>query len=417
MEAEASRPDLWEDPARAQRLLSELGDLRETLETVDELGRKLEDAEILLELLREEEDPELAQEFEGIVRSLEEALERFELRLLLTGPYDARNAIVEIHPGAGGTEAQDWAEMLYRMYTRWAEDHGYGVEVLDLLPGDEAGIKSVTFLVKGRYAYGRLLSERGVHRLVRISPFDASGRRHTSFASVNVLPEIEEDVEVHIRPEDLRIETFRASGAGGQYVNMTDSAGGVRHVHILSTRSARAERLDAQVFGTDVYLHILLDLGEDIHGSERRVPPSGSVKRRYAHETMHAAFGKKAAIGVSSLHEKRDALDSRLVSRKEVEDFHAVPMVLGPAGVHPVEHLCPILSLGTTGSGVDFHDRVARVVRPGEEETKFEALERLLKGANDPLELLSELWIFLFPKELEQNLRVFQLPPQLVHRL
>lgn len=185
-----------------------------------------------MDLCSEAEDEDLEEELKTGVKRLTEALDRYDRENLFTGPYDDRNALISLHAGAGGTEAQDWVEMLFRMYGRWAQQQGFQVEVLDILPGDEAGIKSITGLISGKYAYGYLKAERGVHRLVRISPFDASGRRHTSFASVDVIPEVEDDSEVDINPEDLRIDTYRASGHGGQHINKTDSA--VRITHIPS---------------------------------------------------------------------------------------------------------------------------------------------------------------------------------------
>lgn len=211
--------------------MKERAGLLEVVQQWRKPAQGLEDVQVFLELA-EEGDEEALGEVKQKIRDLEEEVRTLEFRRMLSGEHDAGNAIVSLHPGAGGTEAQDWADMLLRMYLRWAERKGYKVEVVDCLPGDGAGIKSVTFTVEGPYAYGHLRAEAGIHRLVRISPFDASARRHTSFASVFVYPDIEQDFEVEVRDEDLRIDTFRASGAGGQHVNKTDSA--VRITHLPS---------------------------------------------------------------------------------------------------------------------------------------------------------------------------------------
>ncbi|MGF9910050.1 peptide chain release factor 2 [Brevibacillus porteri] len=225
-------PDFWDDNDAAQKTISELNAIKSLVETMSKLDSQYEDLQVMLELVIEEGDSSLIQDLYDSTQELRKSFESFELELLLSDEYDKNNAILELHPGAGGTESQDWASMLLRMYTRWGDAKGFKVETLDYLPGDEAGVKSVTLLIKGYNAYGYLKSEKGVHRLVRISPFDASGRRHTSFVSCNVLPEIEDDNAVDIRTEDLKIDTYRSSGAGGQHINTTDSA--VRITHLPS---------------------------------------------------------------------------------------------------------------------------------------------------------------------------------------
>ncbi len=225
-----AKPGFWDDQARAQEVAQTVTNLKERIEIFNDLFSALEDLEVLLDLGEEEDDGSLAGEAEAALKDLRKRVSDLELQVMLSGPYDGSNAIISMHAGAGGTEAQDWVQMLLRMYTRWAENRRFKVTIMDLLPGDEAGVKSVTFGVAGKNAYGYLKSEKGVHRLVRISPFDAAGRRHTSFASVDVLPEVQDDLEVEINPEDLKIDTYRSGGAGGQHVNKTDSAVRITHL-------------------------------------------------------------------------------------------------------------------------------------------------------------------------------------------
>lgn len=225
------KPDFWNDPA-SRELLKKRSIITEQLSALSSLMEKAEEAALLIEMGEEEDDKTTLQEAAEETSHLEEAVKKAEFTRLLSGKYDSSNAILTVHAGAGGTEAQDWAEMLLRMYQRWCETKGFKISTLDFMPGDEAGIKGVTLLVEGPFAYGYLKAEAGVHRLVRISPFDASGRRHTSFASVFVAPELNEEITVDIDEKDLRIDTYRASGAGGQHVNKTDSA--IRITHLPS---------------------------------------------------------------------------------------------------------------------------------------------------------------------------------------
>ncbi|HJC50058.1 MAG TPA: peptide chain release factor 2 [Candidatus Anaerostipes avistercoris] len=230
LEQSMEAPGFWDNVEASQKVMKEVKNLKNVVEEYEDLKMKFDDAEILIDMAEEEEDQELAEEAQDTVKSFQEEYEKLRISTLLTGEYDKNNAILTLHAGAGGTESCDWVSMLYRMYTRWAAKKGYETEVLDYLDGEEAGIKSVTVKIKGENAFGYLRSERGVHRLVRISPFNAAGKRQTSFASCDVMPEIEEDLEVEIADEDIRVDTYRASGAGGQHINKTDSAIRITHL-------------------------------------------------------------------------------------------------------------------------------------------------------------------------------------------
>ncbi len=288
LELKAAADGFWDDIENSQAVLQRTGKLKNKVETYDAIVSQYEDLSVLIDMGDEEGDLSLVDEITSSIDELEKSLASLRLQTLLTGEYDANNAILTFHAGAGGTEAMDWVQMLVRMYTRWGERHGFNVKVLDFLDGDEAGLKSATVLIEGENAYGYLKSESGVHRLVRVSPFDASGRRHTSFASIEVMPEISDDVDIEIKDEDIKMDVFRSSGAGGQHINKTSSA--VRLTHIPTGIVVACQNERSQFQNKDQALKMLksklleikekehLEKIEDIKGVQKEIAWGSQIR-------------------------------------------------------------------------------------------------------------------------------------------
>ena len=267
LEMKTTEPNFWDDPEKSQAVLQQIGQYKNTIQSYEKLCANCDDVLTMIELAEEENDESMVAEVNELATKVKNDYEAMTLATLMTGEYDSSNEIVSFHAGAGGTEAQDWVQMLLRMYTKWADRHGFKTEVLDILDGDEAGIKSASIHIEGYNAYGFLKSEHGVHRLVRVSPFDAAGRRHTSFASVEVMPEIEKDLSVEIRPEDIEMEVYRASGAGGQHINKTSSA--VRLIHkptgIVTCCQTQRSQVQNRDFAMKMLVSKLVQIKEQEH--------------------------------------------------------------------------------------------------------------------------------------------------------